>query len=518
MNRILNFIALCIILLAGCQRTSKQYEPTWESLSGYGQGPKWFMDAKLGFWAHWGPQCEPENGDWYARIMYMEGNQKSTDHRERYGHPSEFGFKDIINEWNGEKWDPEYLVKRFKESGAKYFVGMANHHDNFDLWDSSHHNWNSVNMGPRRNVIGEWEKAARNSDLPFGVSIHASHAWNFYESAQGSDTEGPYAGIPYDGRITIEDGKGKWWDGYDPQELYVQEHPVSLSFVWEWQDTISVPSIAYKEKFLKRHIELVDRYKPDLVYFDDTVLPFWPVSNEGIELTAHIYNTNSKAVVTGKVLKEEHKNALVFDVERGVTGGIQEKPWQTCTCLGNWHYDRTLYEQNGYKPAGMVIKMLIDIVSKNGNLLLSVPIRGDGTIDEKEEAILDEMSAWLKINGESIYGTRPWKIYGEGPDVENPDDSGSEWRKTPYTSEDIRFTSKGDILYVFPLDWPTDGNTIIVDALKENSEHYTDRIKKVFLLGYNKALKYHRTEEGLLIELPDFRPNDISPVIKIIRK
>ena len=279
-----------------------------------------------------------------------------------------------------------------------------------------------------------------------------------------------------------------------------------------------MPSNAYKEKFLKRHVELVDRYKPDLVYFDDTVLPFWPVSNEGLELTAHIYNTNPKAVVTGKVLKEEHKNALVFDVERGVTGGIQEKPWQTCTCLGNWHYDRTLYEQNGYKPADMVIKMLIDIVSKNGNLLLSVPIRGDGTIDEKEESILDEMSAWLKINGESIYGTRPWKIYGEGPDVENPDDSGSEWRKTPYASGDIRFTSKGDILYVFPLDWPTDGNTIIVDALKENSEHYTDRIKKVFLLGYNKSLEYHRTEEGLLIELPDVRPNDISPVIKIIRK
>ena len=189
------------------------FKPTWDSLQAY-QTPQWFRNAKFGMWAHWGPQCEPEAGDWYARGMYMEGSRQYKYHLEKYGHPSKFGFKDIIHQWKAEKWDPEELVSLYKNAGAKYFVALANHHDNFDLYNSKYQKkWNSTLIGPKKDIIGGWAKAAKNNGLPFGVSVHASHAWSWYEVAQRSDKQGPYAGIPYDGKLKKSDGKGKWWDG-----------------------------------------------------------------------------------------------------------------------------------------------------------------------------------------------------------------------------------------------------------------------------------------------------------------
>ena len=462
-----------LLIVAACK--GPEYAPTWESLSEYGQAPEWFRDAKLGLWAHWGPQCQPEDGDWYARLMYQDSTQQAHFHRAKYGDPSEFGFKDVIHIWTADNWDPDAIVSRFHKSGARYFVAMANHHDNFDLWNSSHQPWNSVNIGPHKDIIAGWAKAAKREGLPFGVSVHASHAWLFYDSSQA-----------YDGKLTKADGAGKWWEGLDPQDLYAQEHPVAQQWGWEWQDTVSVPSEAYRRNFLERTQELIDNYNPDLVYFDDTVLPFWPISDEGLQLTAHFYNRNPKAVVTGKLLKEEHKSAIVYDVERGVVDDIQEKPWQTCTCIGMWHYDRGLYERDGYVPAPVVIRMLIDIVSKNGNLLLSVPIRADGTIDEKEEAILDQMGAWLDVNGEAIYGTRPWKVFGE---------------------EGIRFTCKGDVLYAHVLDWPDDDRVTITSL--------TESPKSVQLLGSDTPLEFTQDGNGLQVTLPSGEHTGILPVLKV---
>lgn len=421
---------LCILILScsilACKNSEEKYEATWESLSRYEQAPDWFRDAKFGMWAHWGPQCQPEAGDWYARMMYEEGTPAFDFHRKHYGHPSEVGFKDIICMWKADKWDPDYIVSRFKQSGAKYFMAMANHHDNLDLWDSKYHNWNSVRIGPKKNIIGGWAKAAKAHGLPFGVSVHSSHAWMFYETAQLSDKTGPMAGVQYDGKIKKENGIGTQWEGLDPQELYVQEHPLMAQYSWDWADTVSVPSEEYRRNFVDRTLDLVDRYEPDVVYFDDTALPFYPIGNEGVEVTAHIYNNSiakyghNRAVVTGKLLTEPQKDAIVMDVERGVAQGIQAKPWQTCTCLGQWHYDRALYERNGYKSAAEVIKILCDVISKNGNLLLSVPIRADGSIDEKEEAILDDLALWFSANSEAIYCTRPWEFYmDEGPEVDS---------------------------------------------------------------------------------------------------
>lgn len=395
-----------------------KYQPAWESLAAY-ECPDWFRDAKFGIWAHWGPQCEPESGDWYARHMYYPGHWQYDVHVKKYGNPKDFGFKDVINEWKAEEWQPDSLVRFYKSVGARYFMALGNHHDNMDLWDSKYQPWNSVNMGPKRDVVGEWAKACKKYGLPLGVSIHASHAWTWMEGSQD-----------FDGKLTKADGKGKWWEGYDPQDLYEQRHERSkdsknvgaIHSQWAWGNGASQPSEDFKTKVYNRTLDVVNRYHPDVLYFDDTVLPFYPISDEGVRILAHMYNTSLKenkgkmrAVVTGKILEDKHKEAMVWDVERGIPDRPQEKAWQTCTCLGNWHYERSVYDRNGYKPASQVVKMLVDIVSKNGNLLLSVPLRGSGAIDEKEVAILKDIKAWMDVNGESIYGTRPWTTFGEGP-------------------------------------------------------------------------------------------------------
>ena len=505
-----------------------KFEPTWESLSQY-KVPEWFRNAKFGIWAHWGPQCQPEEGYWYARAMYEEVIFVYKSHIERYGHPSEFGFKDVINEWKAEEWNPEELVALFKATGAQYFFAMGNHHDNMDLWDSKYQSWNSVNMGPKRDILKEWEIAARRNKLPFGVSIHSSHAWTWYEPAQGADKKGRFAGISYDARIiTKEDGTGKWWEGYDPQDLYVQHHALSgPAWPWEWVEGTSIPPQSYFDNFFNRTIDMINKYHPDLLYFDDTVLPFWPINDTGLKVVAHYYNQSLKrnrdnlnVVVFGKLLKEEHKKALVWDVEKGIPSECQEKVWQTCSCLGAWHYSRSFYENNWYKSAQTVIHMLIDIVSKNGNLLLSVPIKGNGTIDDKEKKILGDIAAWMKVNGEAIFNTRPWKCYGEGPSTEviiPLDGPGfNEGKNVPYTSADIRFVEKGNILYAHVLKWPNDG-VVLIKSLAVGSPLYDREIKNVELLGAGNV-KFRRTTEGLYIKLPkDKIPNSLSLALKIIQ-
>lgn len=504
-----------------------KFQATWESLSQY-ETPEWFRNAKFGIWAHWGPQCQPEAGDWYGRSMYEEGGFAYNWHLKHYGHPSEFGFKDVINEWKAERWNPEKLVALYKRTGAQYFFAMGNHHDNMDLWNSKYQSWNSVNMGPKRDILAEWEKAARKNKLPFGVSIHSSHAWTWYETAQGADKKGPYAGISYDARVlTKEDGKGKWWEGYDPQELYVQNHSLSghAWSVWNWPEGTSVPTQAYYDNFFDRTVDMINKYNPDLIYFDDSVLPFWPINDTGLEVVAHYYNRNMKqhkgkleAVVFGKQLQEQHKQAIVWDVEKGVPSEGQEKAWQTCTCLGSWHYHRSAYEDNWYKSARTVIHMLIDIVSKNGNLLLSVPMKGDGTIDDKEEKILEGIAAWMDINKEGIFDTRPWHIFGEGPAAEAIiplDGAGfNEGKNEAYTAADIRFVQKDKTLYAHVMEWPTDGK-VLIKSLATNSPHYTGQVKKVEMLGAGKV-NFQRTDKGLAITLPkDKKPNEISCVLKI---
>ena len=505
------------------QMQTGQYQPTWESLKTH-KTPEWFRDAKFGIWAHWGPQCVEGSGDWMARSMYMEGSREYKWHVEHYGHPSEVGFKDILPLFKAEKWNPEQLVERYKRCGAQYFFVLGNHHDNYDLWDSKYQPWNSKNIGPKCDVLAEWAAAAQKAGLPLGISFHADHAWTWYEPSQRYDLEGDKAGVYYDGNLIKEDGKGKWWEGLDPQQLYQQHHPMShgswdngrIHSQWDWSHGACPPTQEFVTNFYDRTLDAINRYQPDLIYFDVTVLPFYPLSDCGLRITTHLYNKNPRAVVFGKILNEEQRKALTWDVERGAPNEIIDEPWQTCNCIGGWHYNTSIYERNGYKSAATVVKQLVDIVSKNGNLLLSVPLRADGTYDEKESQILDDLEAWITVNGESIFGTRPWVRFGEGPVAEEDikinaqgfNDSkfaGMDWR-------DIRFNQTVKYLYVTAMGWPENGQLTIKSLAKGNKNMHKN-ISSVYLLGYGK-LKTRQTTEGLIVNLP--KPcNKIVPVLRI---
>ncbi|MFD1255242.1 alpha-L-fucosidase [Mucilaginibacter terrae] len=507
------------------------YKPSWESLSQY-QVPNWFRDAKFGIWAHWGPQCQPEFGDWYARKMYIEGSDAYKYHVQKYGHPSRFGFKDVINEWKAENWNPDDLLNLYKRAGAEYFFALANHHDNFDLFPNKYQSWNSTRFGPKKDLIGGWAKAAKAQGMRFGVSVHASHAHTWYEAAQHADKTGAYAGVPYDGNIDLSAGAGTWWEGTDPQELYAQKHPLSTTEnttysvikVWEWQKGVNLPSKAYFEKFYNRTLTLINKYEPDLVYFDDTALPLWPVNDAGLRIAAHLYNKSIKkhgqleAVVFGKILNEQQLKCMVWDIERGQSNRIESLPWQTDTCLGDWHYDRRIYDKKGYKTAKTVIQTLVDVVSKNGNLLLNVPVRGDGTIDEQERAVLEEVALWMDINKESIYGTRPWKILGEGPALTSSApltaQGFNEGKGKPFTDEDIRFTAKGNALYAIVLG-TISKNKVTVKSLSTQSLYYKERISSVALPGSNQPLNFLQTADGLIINIPDHLQGKYGCAFKI---
>ena len=507
------------------QMQTSQYEPTWESLKTH-QTPEWFRDAKFGIWAHWGPQCVEGSGDWMAREMYMEGSGKYKYHVEHYGHPSEVGFKDILPLFKAERWQPDSLLARYKRLGAQYFFVLGNHHDNFDLWDSQYQPWNSKNIGPKRDILAEWAAAAKKVGLPLGISFHADHAWTWYEPSQRWDLEGPKAGIFYDGTLTKEDGKGKWWEGLDPQQLYQQRHPMSkgswdnsaLHAQWDWTHGACPPSKEFVTNFYDRTLDAINRYNPDLIYFDVTVLPFYDLSDCGLRIATHLYNKNPRSVVFGKILSDEQKKALTWDVERGAPNFLVDQPWQTCNCIGNWHYNTNTYEKNHYKSAAFVVRELVDVVSKNGCLLLSVPLRADGTYDEKEAAILDDLEAWMKTNGESIFGTRPWVKFGEGPvsdsDIKLNAQGFNDGMYNKMTAQDIRFNQSKKYLYVTPMQWPEDGRLVVKSLAKGNAD-FKKGISSVYLLGHGK-LKARQTAEGLVVDLPAHKDN-IAPVLRISR-
>ncbi len=492
------------------------FQPTWQSLEQNYQLPDWYRDAKFGIWAHWGPQCEPGDGDWYAKRMYDQGSAQNKYHVAHYGPPSKFGFKDVINEWKADKWDPQSQIERYKRAGAKFFVVMANHHDNFDNWDSTYQPWNSVNVGPHKDIIGTWAKLARAAGLPFGVSVHSARAWSWYEDAQGADTNGPLAGVPYDGKLTKADGKGLWWDGLDPQDLYAQNHAIGVP-----------PDQAYITKWFNRTKDLLDKYHPDFLYFDDDQLP---LGDAGLSIAAHFFNANlqwhngkEEGVITSKGLSAAEQKATVNDLERNMTPDLLKTPWQKDLCIGAWHYSVDTYNKGYRKPKAM-LNLLVDVVSKNGTFLLNIPMPGDGQLDDKEIAFLDEFTKWMDINSECIYSTRPWVIFGEGPFVKD-DATAKDTTVSPrgigpeYTAKDIRFTTKGDTLYAIALGWP-DGGKITIKALASNSPYYQGEIKSVHLLGSFWKLKFTRDENGLTATLPAKRSStdDYGIVLKITPK
>ncbi len=474
---------------------SGPFHADWDSLKQY-RCPEWFRDAKLGFWAVWGPECVPQQGDWYARNMYIEGHPQYEHHLKTYGHPSRFGYKDIIPLWTAEQWDPDRLMALYKSAGAKYFCVIAQHHDNFDCWNSKFHRWNAVNMGPKKDITGIWAKAARRLGLRLGVTEHLGASWDWFLVNKGADKKGPYAGVPYDGADTRYEDLY-----YPPHERSGRWYPANAPAWWQrrWFDRIQ---------------DLVDSYQPDLLYSDGGI-PFFEV---GRSLVAHFYNANMKwhagkleAVYNCKSMDSEYfqEGTCVQDVERGVMETIHELPWQTDTCIGDWYYKREIQ----YKTATTVITMLADIVSKNGNLLLNIPPRADGTLDDNELTVVRQMAAWMEINAECIFGTRPWKAFGEGP-ARVGGGYFNEGSQTPYTADDIRFTTKGATLYAIALAWPADGK-LTIRTLGTGAGLYEREIAEVRLLGHPTPLQFKREAQALAVHLPETRPCDHAFVLKV---
>ena len=466
---------------------NQKFDATWESLQTI-QIPEWFRDAKFGVWAHWGPQSVPMLGDWYARNMYIEGHRHYEHHVRTYGHPSKVGYKDVVRQWKAEKFDPVRLINLYKQCGAQYFVALAVHCDNFDCWNSTHHRWNSVEIGPQKDIVGLWAQAARNAGLRFGVTEHHERAYSWFNTNKGRDKYGPWAGVPYDGNdSTYED-------------LYIEAHDDTS---YRYPDN---PSENWMISWQKRIMDLIDQYKPDLLYTDGSV----PFGKIGLEMVAHFYNHSPEGIYTLKDASmfegnhgEYRQGIGVLDLERGVVDGIQEEPWQTDTCIGDWYYD----SQKTYKTPEEIIYMLADIVSKNGNLLLNLPLRPDGTLDEQEEWIIRQVGKWLNVNGDAIYGTRPWTQYGEGP-TQLVGGVFAEKEKREFTSEDFRFTTKDDSLYAINLGWSST-NTVVIKSLAGVV------VEDVVLLGAEDELQWSVSESGLHIQTPESRPCDYATSYKI---
>ena len=491
--------ALVLSKYMRAQAASGGYQPTRASLQGY-RIPEWFRDAKFGIWSHWGPQSAVEAGDWYARNMYMQGSDQYRYHVETYGHPSKVGYKDLVDNWKAARWDPERLMSLYKKAGAKYFVSMGVHHDNFDLWDSKYTRWNAAKMGPKRDVVGTWAKEARKQGLRFGVSEHLWISYKWWATSHGADKTGPMAGISYDGV------DAKFADLYHDADCarYVDK--------LDWNDD-GIPE-TWKKHYLDRMTDLIDKYQPDFLYTDGHL----PFEEYGMRVVSHLYNTSAQlhggaceSVYTSKEGTDCAIGTCLLDHERGVAEGIAANPWQTDTCIGQWHYNRG----EKYKTAKKVIDLLVDIVSKNGNLLLNFPLPNSGELDFAEMQVLAGITDWMTANSEGIYGSRPWKIYGEGPSTKAKVDPGNfnEDKQKDLTAEDVRFTAKGSTLYAFVMGAPVKRTTIC--ALGLQSDQAPGKIGKVEMLGLNGELKWKQDDVALVVEMPAGKMPDIGFTLKI---
>ena len=389
---------------------------------------------------------------------------------------------------------------------------------------------------PQKDIVGTWAKLARKNNLRFGVTNHSAHSWHWFQTAYDYDPEGPEAGKRYDAyTLTKEDGKGKWWEGLDPQELYTGRNivmpdgitTIAAANAWHnshdrtWNENAPPDNPDFIANWFLRCQDLIDKYNPDLLYFDNTELP---LGQAGLDIAAHFYNANIRrhgslqAVLNSKGLKPEHVGTMVLDIERGSATEIRPDAWQTDTCIGSWHYERRLFDQHRYKTTAQVIQMLIDIVSKNGNLLLNIPLRGDGSIDDDELKVLHGIAEWMGPNGQAIFATRPWKIYGEGPSTVavTRGQFGGARDVRPYTPEDFRFTAKGETLFAFAMGWPTTGKAVIKSspraatnsrATSPPSNYLATPVPLQFTRTRREPLNHHPS--------PKKKPNDIAYAFKI---
>jgi alpha-L-fucosidase len=457
------------------------FEPTWESLQDY-QIPQWYQEAKFGIFIHWGPYAVAAFGnEWYPRNMYQQGTPEFEHHVATYGSQSRFGYKDLIAHFTAEKFDPDAWAGLFRQAGARFVVPVAEHHDGFAMYDSGLSDWCAAKMGPRRDLLGELAEAVRRQWLILGVSSHRAEHWWFYDGGTQFDSDvqdARYAGL------------------YGPA-----------------QPRTTQPHEAFLDDWLARTCELVDKYGPQLVWFD------WWIEEPAFapylqRFAAHYYNRGAQWG-RGVAINYKHsafpEGTAVYDVERGQLTDIRPLFWQTDTSISknSWGY----VQNQEYKTATSLLHDLVDIVSKNGALLLNIGPRPDGTIPEPEQEILLEMGSWLALHGEAIYGTRPWRVYGEGP-TDVVGGSFADTKRQDFGPRDIRFTTRGDLLYAIVLGWP-EGGEVVIQSLGTQLKLYGRAIGQVEMLGVKEPLQWSQGVRGLRVRLPAERPSEHAVVLRI---
>ncbi|TWT78851.1 Alpha-L-fucosidase [Planctomycetes bacterium CA13] len=514
------------------------FEAASDSFGKHYECPDWFRDAKFGIYSHWGLCTVPGFDGHYGRFLYtqhepqayrddqkvkrraMSGYKPGKEsvyeyHVKNFGHPSQFGYKDFIPLWKAEKFEPMKLAELFSKVGAKYFGVMAVHHDNFDNYDSTYNDWNSVKMGPKRDIVGEWKTACEANHLRFAVTSHLSNQGHEHVFFQGeSDTTGPLKGVPYDTMDPANDG------------LYGYRTP----------DRLKRLNPRFARQWYLRTKDLIDKYDPDLLYLDGGL----PNGDYGLNLAAHYYNLNMQRN-SGKLdgvfaIKRTTPQGLTLDLELHGLDKIREQPWQTDTSINpGWFYmgkeisagekasltddagmGGTTLDQNEdllRLDAGKVIDNLVDIVSKNGNMLLNVGLRADGSLPKTYRDELLKIGDWLQVNGEGIYGSRPYLVYGEGP-FQMPT-TGHQFNDNTYefTGKDIRFTTKGDTLYAFLMAYPNTKEVLIKSLSPEQIGKQS--VRSVTMLGSDDELEFQLTENGLSVTLPPTPNSEYSHGLRI---
>jgi alpha-L-fucosidase len=467
------------------------FRPDWESLQKY-EAPEWYKDAKFGIFIHWGAYSVPAFGnEWYPRNMYRDGSEEYKHHIATYGPQDKFGYKDFLPMFKAEKFDPAAWAELFKKAGAKYVVPVAEHHDGFAMYDSGLSDWTVAKMGPHRDTTGELAKAVRAAGLHFGLSSHRVEH-NFF------------LGVGREIHSDVNDPQFAAF--YGPAHAWIAPWGAPLG------NDFTFVSTAWADDWLARSAELVEKYHPDIVYFD------WWIGQASIRpnltrFAAFYYNSSLKygdhvGVINYKdYAMQEH--AGVLDLERGQLGDIRPLYWQTDTSVSNksWGY----IKDDTFKSPEFVVHQLIDIVSKNGNLLLNIGPRSDGTIPGEVQQVLLDVGAWLGINGEAIYGTRPWRTYGEGP-TKVAAGSFHDTDTAKYTPEDFRFTSKGDDVYAIGLAWPTRREAVIHSLAKTVG---TEPVQSVAMLGGDAKLRFEQRADGVHVQLPAEAPAKYAYVLRL---
>lgn len=512
--------------------TPGPFQPTWESIEkNYPGTPDWLRDAKFGIWVHFGPQAAGASGDWYARRLYDGKTPAYSNHLARYGHPAESGYKEVLRDWNPVKLDPAQLTAIYKDAGARFLIVQGVHHDNFDLWDSRYQPWNSTRIGPRRDLVGEWAKAAKAAGMRYGVAFHHEYSWWWWQTAFGSDKQGAMAGVPYDGRLTAADGKGKWWEGLDPRLLYNVDLREYQGVAKAAESPWNPPPAGlfgrhaaygnwYATRWALRIMDVVERYDPDFIYTDGTGPQPFSGSHTGTgakndatqRVLADFYNRALKTrgrVDTFSIIKFRPKTNGTVNTEEGtIPAGIKtDQAWIAEVPVGDWYY------APGFTyDAGSAIRYILEQVSRDGNAAICISPLPDGALDEGSTRMLKEIGAWMALNGRGIYGSKAWVRLGEGEHGALrtlPGHAlGKRQAEFKFGPHDFRFTvGKDGSLYAFTLAVPEPGSELRIVSLGAAAKLLGKPVSSVTLLGHQGApLKWRQQDDALVISVPAAMP------------